>query len=138
MCLIRYTMHGYMQLSLAHFKCHEEISDSPTTRFRVTLHRCFGEHLESFFRKKQPMDDNAHARCTQEEVLCTFTTYWILANQKSQHAQLSFSVSPHFADSLGPNTRGLYILICWPLLERWDSFTAGHICNICLYSFRVA
>lgn len=56
-----------MQLSLAHFKCHEEISDSPTTRFRVTLHRCFGEHLESSFRERRPMDDSAHARYTQEE-----------------------------------------------------------------------
>ena len=51
MRLIQYTIYGYMQLSLAHFKCHEEISDSPTTRFRVTLHRCFGEHLGLPFGK---------------------------------------------------------------------------------------
>jgi len=128
MRLTQYTMYGYMQLSLAHFKCHEEISDSPTTCIRVTLHRCFGEHLEPSFRKRRPMDDNAHARCTQE-ILCTFGTYWVSTDQKGQHAQLSFNVSPHFVDSLGPNTRGL---------ERRDLFTAGHICNICLYSFRAA
>lgn len=67
------------------------------------------------------MDDNAHARYTQEEILRTFGTYWILADQKSQHAQLSFNVSPHFVDSLGPNSRGL---------ERWDSFTAVTFASI--------
>jgi len=65
MRLTQYTMYGYLQLSLAHFKCHEGVSDSPTTRFRVTLHRCFGEHLEPSFRKRRPMDDNAHARYTR-------------------------------------------------------------------------
>lgn len=37
-----------------------------------------------------------------QEILCTFGTYWISADQKGQHAQLSFNVSPHFVDSLGP------------------------------------
>ena len=66
MRLIQYTVYGYMRLLLARFKCHEEISDSPTTRFCVTLYRRFGEHLESSFRKRRPMDDNAHARCTHK------------------------------------------------------------------------
>ena len=50
-----------------------------------------------------------------------------LGRLKSQHAQLSFSVSPHFVDSLGPNTSGslyFYSLAFSGVVEFIHSWTS--------------
>ena len=74
------------------------------------------------------MDDSAHARYTQEE---------FYAHLEAIESRQIKKVSTHSLVS-APNTRVLCIFIRWLFLEWWNSFTAGHLCNICLYSFRAA